>query len=68
MPNDNTIEGYFAHTCIEQEGGWGSHIEMAVLAHKLDVNIASFNVDCGFYCLWSHCLLHPNDYISLKIK
>ena len=47
---------------MEQEGAWGTNIEMAVLAHKLDKNIASFNVSC--YTLWSHGLLHPSDHFT----
>ena len=62
MPDNDTIEGYIARTRMEQEGAWGTNIEMAVLPHKLDVNIASFNVSC--YSLWSHGLL----IISLKMK
>ena len=63
MPDDDIIEGYIARTRMEQEGAWGTNIEMAVLAHKLDVNIASFNVSlCGAMVCCTPVI------ISLKMK
>ena len=50
---------------MEQDGEWASEIDMAVLAHTLDVDVASFDV-CGCnYSLWSRGLLHPDQLFTV---
>ena len=66
MRQDNTIEDYISRTRMEQEGAWGSQIDMAVLAHRLDVDIASFDVCGGNYSLWSRGLLQPDQHFDVE--
>ena len=46
LPNfidqDQSIDEYIERTRIDQRGVWGSSVEMAVLAHMLGANIASY--------------------------
>ena len=46
---DDTIDDYIDRTQIDQEGAWGGDIEMALISHKLKINVASFNVQTGHY-------------------
>lgn len=34
---------YIAHSCMDQNGVWGTQNEMLVLAHMAEINIVSFN-------------------------
>jgi hypothetical protein len=40
---NTTIQQYIAHSCMDQNGVWGTQNEMLVLAHMAEINIASFN-------------------------
>ena len=59
---DDTIDDYIDRTQIDQEGAWGSDIEMALISHKLSINVASFNVATGNYGIWSPGILSPNEF------
>ena len=41
--NYDTVEEYIVHSQMDQLGSWGSEVEMALLAHRLGINVASFN-------------------------
>ena len=56
---DDTIDDYIDRTQIDQEGAWGSDIEMALISHKLSINVASFNVATG---IWRPGILSPNEF------
>ena len=62
LANHNTIEDYILHSKMDQRGSWGSEVEMALLAHKLGINIASFNAPVGDYAVWSAGYFSPNQY------
>ena len=40
----DSIDDYICRTRMEQDGKWGTNVEMAVLAHLLNFHIASFDV------------------------
>ena len=54
IDQDQSIDEYIERTRIDQPGVWGSSVEMAVLAHMLGANIASYNEH-----LWEHQLMSP---------
>ena len=62
IANHDTIEDYIIHSKMDQHGSWGSEVEMALLAHKLGINIASFNAPVGDYAVWSAGYFSPNQY------
>ena len=57
-----TVEEYIVHSQMDQLGSWGSEVEMALLAHRLGINIASFNARVGDYAMWSPGFISPNQY------
>ena len=61
LPNfidqDQSIDEYIERTRIDQRGVWGSSVEMAVLAHMLGANIASYNARLREYQLMSPGIL-----------
>ena len=66
LPNfidqDQSIDGYMERTRIDQRGVWGSSVEMAVLAHMLGANIASYNAHLREYQLMSPGIIDPDTY------
>ena len=51
--NYDTVEEYIVHSQMDQLGPWGSEVEMALLAHTLGINVASFNASVWDYATWS---------------
>ena len=49
--NYDTVEEYIVHSQMDQLGSWGSEVEMALLAHRLGINVASFNARVGDYAM-----------------
>ena len=52
ISNYDSIDDYIGGTRMEQDGKWGTNVEMVVLAHLLNFHIASFDVTSGSYSLW----------------
>ena len=44
MSDYDSIDDYISRTCMEQDGKWGTNVEMAVLAHLLNFYIPSFDL------------------------
>ena len=57
-----SIDEYIERTRIDQRGVWGSSVEMAVLAHMLGANIASYNAHIREYQLMSPGIIDPDTY------
>ena len=60
--NYDTVEEYIVHSQMDQLGPWGSEVEMALLAHTLGINVASFNARVWDYATWSPGFISPNQY------
>ena len=50
---------YIVHSQMDQLGSWSSE---ALLAHRLGINVASFNARVGDYAMWSSGFISPNQY------
>ena len=63
--NHDTVEEYIVHSQIDQLGSWGSEVEMALLADRLGINVASFNARVGGYAMWSPGFIQYNEDYSI---
>ena len=55
--NEATVEEYISNRRIDQTGAWGTDVEMIVLAHLVQANVYSYDVNlCKYWVFEPRCI------------
>ena len=47
---------------MDQDGAWGTHVELTLISHMLSINVATFVVEEGRYGMYTPGIICPDEF------